>query len=291
MSERLHTSTGRSREQGPASCEPGLRRVLGVIKEKVVTIMSDDPSLKFAIIEAAYENHSFAVAAEQVIPESFVIDPRVAESVVAGVLREALTPEDYAKLTARNILGGRRKAAKAARDAVGVIEWSPDETMRLQELAQLHRHEQGRQKGRPNCVTIASIINNEFHGGETVRSAEGASKILSQLYKEGFTIDGAESVATTDWSEEEDTALESMMETMLHEGVKWYSGRPDYEAIAAALNKQFHGGEAIRNSRTCGKHATLLRRRHKRLTNNNQTSTKADTEKAAVRGLSELQGA
>ncbi len=252
--------------------------------------MSDDPNLKLSIIEAAYESDSFAVAAEHIIPESFVIDPRVAECVVAGVLREALTPEDYAALTARNILGGRRKAAKAARDAVGVIEWSDGEISRLQELAQLHRHEQGRQRGRPNCVTIASIINDEFHDGVAVRNADGTSKILSQLYKKGFTINGAESVAATDWSEEEDAALVAMMKTTLHEGEQWYGGHPDYETIALALNEQFHKGEEVRTSITCGKHATLLRRRRER-EKKAAAKLKRQQRKAAASGLSELPGA
>lgn len=253
-----------------APAAPGNGRIVLMIRiiEGQVAEILQNRELVDRIAAAARAMLSFRMVAETELKDSFQEDEKTATNIVASVLQATLQADEYDKIAARNLEAGQIRGLAAGRKAAGIVEWPEAERTRLAELALLHRHQSGRQKGRPDCDVIATIINTEFHGGQPLRTRQATAAILIQLYKGGLTLPGNEAVELHPWTPEEDARFEQLMVELVHPADHQHAGSPDFKLIATALNDEFYPeqtdeGEGVRTGSTCNKHAAIIRKRQK----------------------------
>lgn len=260
----ISTMTGLSRSAGNQRPVLMIRLIEGKVEEVL-----QDVRLVERLVAAARAQLSFKLVAKSVLPDCFGQDEKTATNIVASVLKETLKQEEYQQIAARNQEAGVKRGLSAGRKAAGIVEWPEPERARLAELALLHRHQSGRQKGRPDCEAIAIIINAEFHGGVPRRTRQATATILGQLYKEGLTLPADGEVDLHPWTEEEDARFVELMREIVHPAGHQHAGSPDFNLIAIALNDEFYPeqtdeGEGVRTGTICNKHAGLIRRRNRR---------------------------
>jgi hypothetical protein len=242
--------------------------MIRVIEEEVQSILADRTRV-LDIAAAARALLSFRLVAQQELPDSFKRDEKTATNIVASVLQETLDEDEYRTIAGRNQEAGQARGLAAGRKVAGIVEWPDAERARLAELALIHRHQSGRQRGRPDCDAIAGVINAEFHGGKPKRTRQATAAILIQLYKEGLTLPEDGEVDLHPWSPEEDARFEELMATLVHPAGHQHEGSPDFNLIALALNEEFYPeqtdeGEGVRTGTTCNKHAAIIRKRKKK---------------------------
>lgn len=230
-------------------------------REATKLIQSSRDALRDALLQGG---SVFEDLAKRFIPEQHKRSQSISIRTISLAAKLLLDEDEYAEVAAANHEQGSKRGREVsgfdnvdgllekAMEANGLTAWETEEDARLEELAQRVVRPQGvNYAGKPDYKNIAAMLNQEFHGGENIRTANGARveywKLLDARQK--LSEHKREKRKEVPWNNEEEiTALLSLVENLRNpEGALNARGRggprpgtTNWPEVANQLNQKFH---------------------------------------------------
>jgi hypothetical protein len=140
--------------------------------------------------------------------------------------------------------------------ARGQFPWFDSEIRQLVDIAASSEYQRnsGQYKGRPDLDLMAQSLNQTFHSGEPIRSANSVGKELRRLKKDTILrrTEEEQDVIVQKyvlWSDSETQQLINMTAMPEYQyDSHAHKGAPDLKLIAQSLNQTFHSGAQIRSA-------------------------------------------